>query len=147
MLSHPIGTIAVLVVALLLVLAGAVGTWWFMGPTTSASRRPFARLTIAAFGAVATWLILIPILFRIFDLPGSAGPVQYAICDPIALHVFHVRGWTVTVTLGSLVLSPLLALAVVRMRCGPTSRPRMVAGVWALSVISRFLDLGFWPTV
>lgn len=147
MLSHPNGTIAALIASALIVIAGGGVTWRLLRLTPTAPRRTFARFTIATFGALAAWLILIPILFRIFHLPGSVGPVQYTCGDPVALWVFHARGLTVLVTFASILTSPFLAHAVVvRMRLGPSPAPIIVGGLWAFGVVTRFSDLGFWPT-
>lgn len=124
-----------------------VDAWMWMRGCAMQKSRPFSGLTVVGFAALAAWLMFVPIVFRLFDLPRSAGPVQSAHGDPLVLLVFDLRGVTVLLALGSILLAPLLVLAVVRLRSSSTSAPRVIATARLLSVILRFLDLGFWPTV
>lgn len=144
---HPTGTRAVLIATTLVLLVACAGTWRYLRPVASAPRRPFARVTVVSFGVVAAWLILVPILFRIFDLPGSRGPIQVQCGDPVALQVFHARGLTFALACVSVLCSPLLGVALWRLWREPGARPRIVAAVWAFGVLTRMIDMRFAPTV
>jgi hypothetical protein len=145
-IPHPLGTTCVLVGCVLIIVFFGVTTWFSTEPGHVVLRRTFARTVLTFFSSVGSWLVMVPILFRVFDMPSGL----HAFGDIAAQMSFDTRGYTVLALLASILLSPVLALvmlALLRDRDPRSGVAMKVGAFWAFGVFTRFVDLEFFPRV